>query len=63
MCEGTLCVCTCIYEIMYVDINECVEINIMHNCSQECINDIGSYHCQCFEGYELSGNYECIGNN
>lgn len=33
-----------------------------HGCSQKCINDIGSYHCGCYEGYEIAiDNQNCKG--
>ena len=41
-----------------VDINECV-LNI-DDCDQLCVNDLGSYHCECYTGYfrEISS---CVG--
>ena len=36
----------------YTDINECQEG--LHSCTQTCVNTIGSYTCQCREGYMLS---------
>ena len=43
-----------------VDVNECT-LNI-DNCDQRCVNDFGSYHCECYSGY-LRGNnlLSCIG--
>ena len=34
----------------YVDINECSANT--HGCSQVCVNDLGTYHCECFNGYQ-----------
>ena len=34
------------------DTNEC-KVNNGH-CQHQCINDVGSYHCACKSGYELS---------
>ena len=36
----------------FVDINECAVNN--GNCSQMCINTIGSYRCSCVTGYLLN---------
>ena len=33
------------YVCMYVDTNECEEG--LYNCTQFCVNDPGSYHCEC----------------
>lgn len=35
-----------------VDIQECSDGT--HSCSQICNNTEGSYHCLCFDGYQLS---------
>ena len=35
---------------IFVDINECSRNT--HSCSQVCVNDIGTYHCECFTGYK-----------
>ncbi|XP_052261571.1 mucin-like protein isoform X5 [Dreissena polymorpha] len=40
------------------DLNECNDART-HNCDQECINDLGSYHCACNNGYQLKGNFTC----
>lgn len=37
--------------ILLTDINECT--NDKGNCSQQCINLVGSFECKCDEGYEL----------
>ena len=33
-----------------LDVNECSENS--HACSQMCINDLGTYHCDCFNGFQ-----------
>ena len=43
-----------------IDINECSDG--YHSCEQMCNNTKGSYHCLCFDGYELNGDgYSCKG--
>ena len=43
-----------------IDINECMINN--GGCSHMCANAIGSYMCQCGDGYMLDdGNTNCIG--
>jgi len=32
------------------DINECSQST--HGCSQVCVNDLGTYHCDCYNGYQ-----------
>lgn len=61
-CTGALhhsedCVCVCVY---WTDIDEC-ELD-MHDCqpSQQCINTVGTYTCQCPDGYSKIG-IECVG--
>ena len=46
----------CIYN--FTDIDECA-VNI-DDCDQLCVNDLGSYHCECYTGYfrEISS---CVG--
>ena len=36
---------------MFSDIDECIEGT--HDCSQICINTVGSFICRCNSGYEL----------
>ncbi len=44
-----------------VDTNECGRAD-NGNCSQKCVNEIGSYHCECDIGYTLNpGKYACDG--
>lgn len=49
-------------EFLFVpDINECNDSSI-HNCEQLCNNTLGSFHCMCFDGYELNDdNTTCYG--
>ena len=44
------------------DINECDDKE-PNNCTsnQFCVNDVGSYHCSCLEGYQLDG-VACVPN-
>ena len=35
-----------------IDIDECS--NGSHNCSDKCVNEIGSFHCECSPGELLS---------
>lgn len=44
---GKLAIC---WILFYVDINECSENT--HACSQVCVNELGTYHCECFNGYQ-----------
>ena len=40
------------------DINECAA----DNCDQICVNDLGSYHCECYTGYFRDNNLSsCVG--
>ena len=54
-CDGTL-----YYNVMYYhcivisDINECNTGE--HLCEQVCVNNIGSYSCDCFIGFSLDSN-------
>ena len=43
-----------------VDVNECIPDN--GGCEQVCVNDYGSYHCECRQGFMQQSNGEnCIG--
>ena len=46
-----------------LDTNECMEDT--DNCSQNCINTIGSYQCYCEDGYTLDSDdlHTCNGMN
>ena len=37
--------------VLITDVNECMDNT--DNCSQNCINTIGSYYCYCNDGYTL----------
>ena len=39
------------YISLYSDMDECIDGT--HNCAQICINTIGSFTCDCDDGYEL----------
>ena len=41
------------------DINECQEGT--HTCTQRCTNTVGSYMCQCNEGFRLEDSWTCNG--
>ena len=41
-----------------LDINECQGD---HGCDQECVNDIGGFHCECRIGYQLLNTFSCAG--
>lgn len=41
------------------DIDECQTEN--GNCTQLCNNTAGSYHCECWDGYEMINDSICIG--
>ena len=46
---------------MYVDINECEG---GHGCSHICNNEIGSFYCECRNGYTLQADGKtCLGNS
>ena len=51
----TLCKIVC---LRTSDIDECT-LNI-DDCDQSCVNDIGSYHCECYDGYFNDTN-SCVG--
>ena len=42
------------YKAIIIDINECQYDN--GKCDQICVNEIGSYHCDCRTGYKLDKN-------
>lgn len=36
--------------VYYLDVNEC---QLHHECEHECIDVVGSYNCDCYQGYVL----------
>ena len=42
----------CIENCLYADIDECANSELQ-SCRQVCVNDVGSFHCECFPGYSL----------
>lgn len=53
-------VCVCVH-IFCTDIDECSFSSYM--CQYQCINSLGSYSCECPEGYQLQGNRLCQGTS
>lgn len=55
---GYICLCPSGYQVpadgarACVDINECASTRL-NNCSQICVNDLGSHHCECKPGFSL----------
>lgn len=46
---------------MSTDIDECQSNN--GNCDQICVNEVGTYHCDCRSGYQLEfSGVKCQGN-
>ena len=50
--------CTCSIYIV-TDVNECESGT--HLCSQLCLNNLGSYDCDCYTGYKRIGLTDCEG--
>ena len=51
---------TLIYSICLLDVNECDVNN--GGCNQTCVNEIGSYHCECDIGFLLhNDSHDCTG--
>ena len=50
--------CCNIFLIIFLDVNEC-KMNI-DDCDQLCVNDLGSYHCECYTGY-FRETSSCVG--
>ena len=46
--------------VFVIDINECLTNN--GDCQHYCVNTMGSYHCECMEGYDSDDN-SCKGIN
>ena len=48
--------------IIFTDINECDSDN--GGCNHTCHNEIGSFHCECYDGYLLAEDgFLCIGKH
>ena len=41
------------------DIDECANAN--GGCQQQCINEEGSFRCECFDGFKSNENNFCVG--
>lgn len=46
--------------LSWLDIDECTNSSICWE-NSECVNRPGSYVCQCMEGYNYTGEMECLG--
>lgn len=47
------------FVFVWTDVDECLDNN--GGCQQVCVNTMGSYECQCTEGFFLSDNqHTCI---
>ena len=43
------------FSINDIDINECADgANGSLTCSQVCVNDPGTFHCECYSGYTIN---------
>ena len=50
----------CLIIIAFLDINGCELAT--DDCDQLCVNDLGSYHCECYTGYFRDNNLSsCVG--
>ena len=48
-------------KITFSDVDECEDF-YLNNCDQLCANTIGSYNCNCTDGYSLSTDeHTCLG--
>ena len=56
---GGVAGCVVTSDASAADVNECHSVN---DCSDMCVNTVGSFRCACNPGYELeSDRYTCIG--
>ena len=51
--------CSICVHLFATDIDECANENA--ECNHLCINEYGSYHCQCHNGYTLIDAHSCFG--
>ena len=59
-CSGIMKIDLVLTHYCGLDINECNTSN--GGCNQTCVNEVGSYHCECGTGYTLnSNNHNCDG--
>ena len=64
-CDKTQgCICEDGYrgDLCNQNINECNETNVSQNCTglnEVCVDTIGSYVCQCLDGYERNDTDQC----
>ena len=50
-----------VYLFLPVDIDECASDDT-NDCEHICVNTVGSYFCQCDDGYQLdTDGYSCYG--
>ena len=45
--------------MVFADIDECANDN--GNCSDTCVNNVGSFKCTCPDGYALEDETQCEG--
>ncbi|XP_023930884.1 uncharacterized protein LOC106158645 [Lingula anatina] len=46
-----------------VDVDECTSNTTSNLCTSICINNMGSYICDCYDGYVKNGTYDCADIN
>ncbi|KAG5677774.1 hypothetical protein PVAND_007505 [Polypedilum vanderplanki] len=59
----TVCSCRKGFVVSEEDSTQCDDINECggeHSCQQECVNTIGSYRCDCYAGYRMNENEQCV---
>lgn len=47
--------------VLFSDVDECVENKRLCAVGKECVNTVGSFKCQCIEGYEMKEGGQCVG--
>ena len=49
-----------VFMLIIIDINECTDD--IDGCEHVCVNEIGGYHCECNDGFQLDDdNHGCPG--